>query len=103
MRTMLVVAFLLGLALPIANAQTQSQKPVLCYKIDNLLENLQKDYKEQPVWSGKSDTGNSVYMLFENPETKLWTVIQFNEKTGCVLGYGDISNVNKHTKSGSTL
>ena len=91
MRHFILVAFLLGLTHPIANAQQTTSKQLTCWETDYLLDAVQEEYKEQPVWYAPSSSKKSVYMLFENPKTKTWTLVQFDSKVACVLGTGDES------------
>jgi hypothetical protein len=66
------------------------QKPVTCVDAKTLLQGLMgSDYKETPVWLGV-EPGAEVpkYSVFVNPQTKTWTIIQFNDTIACVLGTG---------------
>jgi len=66
------------------------QKPVTCTETKMLLQGLtSSDYKEAPLWLG-IEPGAEVakYSVFVNPQTKTWTIIQFNDKIACVLGTG---------------
>ena len=66
------------------------QKPVTCTETKMLLQGLtSSDYKETPLWLG-IEPGAEVpkYSVFVNPQTKTWTIIQFNDKIACVLGTG---------------
>ena len=66
------------------------QKPVTCTETKMLLQGLtSSDYKETPAWLG-IEPGAEVpkYSVFVNPQTKTWTIIQFNDKIACVLGTG---------------
>ena len=66
------------------------QKPVTCTDTKTLLQGLiGSDYKETPIWLGV-ELGAEVpkYSVFVNPQTKTWTIIQFNDTIACVLGTG---------------
>jgi hypothetical protein len=66
------------------------QKPVTCVDTKTLLQGLMgSDYKETPVWLGV-EPGAEVpkYSVFVNPQTRTWTIIQFNDTIACVLGTG---------------
>jgi hypothetical protein len=66
------------------------QKPVTCTDAKTLLQGLiGSNYKETPVWLGV-EPGAEVpkYSVFVNPQTKTWTIIQFNDTIACVLGTG---------------
>jgi hypothetical protein len=66
------------------------QKPVTCTETKMLLQGLtSSDYKETPAWLGIEPGAEvSKYSVFVNPQTKTWTIIQFNDKIACVLGTG---------------
>jgi hypothetical protein len=86
--------YLLGLMLFISSAVAAQtiviQKPVNCTDTKILLQGLtSSDYKETPLWLGIGDKAEaSKYSVFVNQQTKTWTIIQFNDKIGCVLGTG---------------
>ncbi len=66
------------------------QKPVTCVDTKTLLQGLiGSNYKETPAWLG-IEPGAEVpkYSVFVNPQTKTWTIIQFNDTIACVLGTG---------------
>ena len=86
--------YFLGLMLFISSAALAQpliiQKPVTCTDTKTLLQGLtSSDYKEIPAWLG-IEPGAEVpkYSVFVNPQTKTWTIIQFNDKIACVLGTG---------------
>ena len=95
----LTVAYLFGLTALVANAQTVTvEKPVICSNLKTIIENLSKDYQEEPAWSGKDNT--SRYIMMSNKKTGTWTIIQFNDRIACILGTGNsgmIVNLDKYT------
>lgn len=98
MRYLIALVFalcLLNVSAQTVNEGRRTNKVVVCWDIDHLLKNLQQEYEEEPVWQGASDTRQSVYMLTMNPKTKEWTLIQFNDRTGCILGIGAMGNIIK--------
>jgi hypothetical protein len=86
--------YLLGLILFISSVVVAQpiviQKPVTCVDTKILLQGLSgSDYKETPLWLGIEPGAEvSKYSVFVNPQTKTWTIIQFNDKIACVLGTG---------------
>lgn len=82
----LLAAVLLTPVLAFA-APVTIQVTVVCDNTRPLLDNLEKQYGERPLWIGKSDTTGVV--LVANPETRGWTIVQYNEKVACVLTSGD--------------
>ena len=86
--------YFLFLALLISSLVTAQsvtvQKPVVCVDAKILLQGLiGSNYKETPIWLG-IEPGAEVpkYSVFVNPQTKTWTIIQFNDTIACVLGTG---------------
>jgi hypothetical protein len=68
-------------------------KVVLCSDTDTLLKGLSdEEINEKPIWIGKSDDKKSDFAIFVNPKTSAFTVIQFSEKWGCILGLGEKSH-----------
>ena len=90
----LTVAFLFCLISTIANAQQQSgfvqiPKSVICGPAAEILKNLaDKEINEKPIWIGKNEDGRSDYMIFVNPKTSAFTILQIGKEIGCVLGIG---------------
>lgn len=62
-------------------------KPVLCADTDKVIPEVYKQYKEVPVWGSKLD--ESKIALFINPDTKTWTLVQWNETVACVIEAGE--------------
>lgn len=94
----IIMAFLLYSICVVVNAQLRIQMPVYCGDTDTWLKNIQKEYKEQPVWTAPSDDRNSVFMLLMNEKTKGWTFVKFNEQIVCVMAVGDNGQMTKHTE-----
>jgi hypothetical protein len=72
-----------------AFAQTKLSKEVNCYTTEAALKILFEEFKEKPVWMGKTDEANDNYMLLINPVTQTWTLLQLNRKTSCIVGSGE--------------
>lgn len=74
-------------------AQVQTQKPVICYEANSLIESLQgEQFKEHVHWIGKENETKSRYALMVNPETSAWTLLQFIKNYACILGGGNQSD-----------
>ena len=88
MRT-LAVAALFGLTTLLVHAQSfQTEKPVVCSTLKNIVEVLSgSEFEEEPFWSGAGES-SSKYILMANPTTGTWTFVQYNDKMACVLGSG---------------
>ena len=89
----LAVAFLLGLTTLIAHAEPRVlEKPVRCDDIKIVIETLTgPELNEKPVWVGLDQTTKSKYMLTVNDKTRAWTMIQFDDKSACIVGFGNNS------------
>lgn len=89
-----LLAILVGIAvLSVANVSAEPdvfEKPLLCDDVKVIFESLKNDYNETPIWLGNSSS--SKITLFVNEQTKTWTLVEFNNKTGCILGTGVKSN-----------
>ena len=83
--------FLSALAVTVAFAQQfTTKKEVQCDTTEAMFLILKgQDYEEKPVWLGKGDGQAPNYSLLVNPETKSWTIIQFNNDVACVIGAGE--------------
>lgn len=88
------VAFLFCLISTIANAQQQSQfvqvnKPVLCGPVTEILKGLaDKEINERPFWLGKNEDSRSDFIVFVNPKSGAFTIVQFGKEIGCIIGIG---------------
>lgn len=66
-----------------------SNKPVQCGPFREIVGLISgPDFREQPTWIGPSSTDGTSYVLFRNPRTQSWTLVQYGKETGCVLGLG---------------
>ena len=90
-----IMAFLLYSISVVVNAQVRIQMPVYCGDTESWLKTIQKEYKEQPVWTAVTDDRSSVFMLLINEKTQTWTFVMFNEQITCVLATGDNSKLLK--------
>lgn len=76
---------------------TQAQA-VSCGEVKEVITQLLKNYKEQPIWLGKSETGNN-FAILANPENKNWTMIQFNDTVACLILTGNDFKLMQEIKS----
>lgn len=84
------------LALPVfAFAQQPSpdvvtiEKSVVCIDAAVLVNELESNkYREVPVWMGTDIESASLWGLITNPVTGTWTIIQFDQDVGCIIGAG---------------
>ena len=89
----IAMAFLFCLLSPIANAQEiiDLQKPLKCSKPEAVMNYFRDNFKEMPMWVGKTNT-NTYVTLLVNKETRTWTLIEYEANLACVLGAGEISS-----------
>lgn len=72
----------------------EGTKPVTCGPFREIVETLMQDkYQEIPLWIGKSSQDSSRFSIFLNEKTGAWTLVQYGQKIGCVLGLGQTSNI----------
>ena len=69
-----------------------------CAETADVLKELMLEYKERPIWVGRTDKGVN-YGIFANIQGKTWTMIQYNEKISCVVLVGSESAVFPEPKS----
>jgi hypothetical protein len=91
MKSIVVVAFLLGLTSSIANAQFRYDYPVVCDDTKKLIESLATNFKEKLSWTGKHVDDKSIYSLWVNEKTGSWTLLKMNPEYACILGIGEES------------
>lgn len=67
----------------------QRNKSMKCSSIDNLMVYImQNDQKVE--WLGKESSSNSYLALYKSNKTGNWTMIQYDEQIGCILGTGQL-------------
>lgn len=71
------------------NKWFQANKPVNCGPFNEIVQLVTgKDFREQPLWIGVSPHDKTWFALFRNPSTSTWTLVQYGQDTGCVIGEG---------------
>lgn len=81
--------FLLGVLLLPALAfpePVKVDKEVICDKATEMLSYFSSRFGELPLWLG--DTAGSNVVVLANPETKTWTILQFNADIACYIESG---------------
>ena len=68
------------------------QKPLKCSAVEVLMNYLAQNYGERMVWVGKETFTGTYIALYKNETTGTWTMIQYDIKTGCVLGAGELGS-----------
>jgi len=73
---------------------TEVQLPVVCGPFREIVETLMKNqYREVPLWIGKSSEDASQFVVFRNEKTGAWTLVQYGSVNGCILGIGNQSDI----------
>ena len=87
------MALLFCLTSLIANAQEiiDLNKPMKCSKAESVMKYFTENYKEEPLWVGKTVNGTHITLLV-NRETRSWTMIEYDAVMACVLGAGETSS-----------
>ena len=87
------LAFLFCLIGSIVNAQNSVQvdKPVVCNTLKTVVELLNGMYKEEPYWNGTGP--QSKYLMFVNPVTQAWTLVEYTNSIACIIGTGERSTL----------
>jgi hypothetical protein len=84
----LLVSVILLPVLAVAQGPVIVEKPVVCEKVEIILNSLTKEFSEKPVWLGESS--DSKYSVFVDKKGS-WTIIQFTDRMACILGTGETS------------
>jgi hypothetical protein len=61
-----------------------------CAPVEALISHLMTEYGEKVVWVGKDRNNGTYVSLYKNEATGTWTMIQYDSRTGCVLGAGEL-------------
>jgi hypothetical protein len=85
------------LLLPLVSfAQNRIPKPVICFDLKQLINLLRSEQNnETPIWRGGPNENQNMTVLFLNKQTTAWTIIEYRDQTGCVLGSGELSELVK--------
>lgn len=71
----------------------KSHKPVDCGPFREIVEMITgNEFRERVTWLGNSHQDHTKFVLFRNPDTNTWTVIQYGQDIACVLGMGSGDN-----------
>lgn len=86
--------FIVGLALVPLMIDAQpvvTNKQIICDKSKIVIETVTKQFGEVPIWIGNGERLKSV--IFANPKTHTWTMIQFLDDTACIIDAGEGFNI----------
>ncbi|NCZ29603.1 hypothetical protein EB118_16970 [bacterium] len=89
----------LSLMTAAVNAQTVVQKPVLCADLKEIIKTVTgQEHQELPIWRGaENDFGNRT-VLFYNKEKTGWTIVEYRNEWGCIIGASEKSELATNVK-----
>jgi len=77
-----------------ASAQTiqpfELTRQMKCAPVEALITHLMEVYGEKVVWLGRDRNNGTYVSLYKNEATGTWTMIQYDNRTGCVLSVGEL-------------
>jgi hypothetical protein len=79
------------LALVTIRAHSEPQQmglAVFCDTPAAIFTPLARDFLEQPVWTGSSNSQNTRLILTANPKTGTWTMVELGTDFACVIAAG---------------
>ena len=68
------------------SAEVEVNKKVICNDRETIFKSL-SNYGETPLWIGK--ISETAAIVFVNPTTRSWTVVQTSETIACVIVVGN--------------
>lgn len=77
----------------------ERQKPVACYALSEMLDNLKTNYNEKLDFIVENHMYREFVtkiVMYRNQETGTWTIIEYGENfegEGCILGSGRSKNL----------
>ena len=88
MRYALVILFLLLWPFPVQSDTAEQPNNFMCEARSKALENIKDNYGETLVAYGL-DIGGRLVEIYQNPETKTWTMLlSFTKEISCLVGVG---------------
>jgi hypothetical protein len=80
---------LLALVTIRAHSEPQQMRLVVfCDTPAEIFVPLARDFEEQPVWTGTSDSQNTRLILTANAKTGTWTMVEYSGDFACVIAVG---------------
>ena len=89
----LIIALFVCMAVPLYSQTIELfelSKPMRCSAVEKLMSHLAEAYGEKVAWIGKEGNTGTYIALYKNEITGTWTMIQYDTRTGCVLGAGEL-------------
>ena len=91
MRKTIITLALLFSTTTFAQEVINLTKSIKCSNAESVMQYFTEQYKEMPVWVGKTTNGTHVTLLV-NKEKRSWTLIEYDSKLACILGEGDATS-----------
>lgn len=91
MRKTIITLALLFSTTTFAQEVINLTKSIKCSNAESVMQYFTEQYKEMPVWVGKTTNGTHVTLLI-NKEKRSWTLIEYDSKLACILGAGDATS-----------
>lgn len=91
MRKTIITLALLFSTTTFAQEVINLTKSIKCSNAESVMQYFTEQYKEMPVWVGKTTNGTHVTLLV-NKEKRSWTLIEYDSKLACILGAGDATS-----------
>jgi hypothetical protein len=91
MRKTIITLALLFSTTTFAQEVFDLSKTIKCSDADSIMQHFREQYKEVPIWVGKTTNGTHVTLLV-NKEKRSWTLIEYDSKLACILGAGDATS-----------
>lgn len=73
---------------------TKINKPVNCLSLIFIFQVLARDYGEEPFFAGNDNNNRNKHIVTLNPKTGTWTMIEYEDNIGCIIGSGTKALVN---------
>lgn len=91
MRKTIITLVLLFSTTTFAQEIINLTKSIKCSNAESVMQYFTEQYKEMPVWVGKTTNGTHVTLLV-NKEKRSWTLIEYDSRLACILGAGDATS-----------
>jgi hypothetical protein len=91
MRKTIITLALLFSTTTFAQEVINLTKGLKCSDAEYVMRHFTEEYKERPVWVGKTTNGTHVTLLV-NKEKRSWTLIEYDSRLACILGAGDATS-----------
>ena len=89
----IIIALFMCMAIPLYSQTIELfelSRAMRCAEVQKLINHLADAYGEKVVWVGKERNTGTHIALYRNDSTGTWTMIQYDTRTGCVLGAGEL-------------